>query len=440
MPQSKCQMADVLSSSTQLPPHFMLSLQVNGSSVFSVFWHSGLRTTLSLALFNCLHISESTRQLVTSVVPGYGQHSVLMECEVNPHALYNVIVGSEWAGHLHDFVLNLGFRLDANFDTWSFLSDDRHPLGFTPPISPPSLISQSALPVAQVQSGGPSTDGSPHAQVPSSGSSTDGVPHVLSLLLSASEDRLPDTSMAFVFACLGLPVTTRVRFHLQLSARRRQVIQESSDQLVIHDMFNHIKDLPKGTLSVLAQSHGINTTKARSKEQLQISIVHHVSIGRCTSREGYSSYLGCSAIEPNPNLTVIVRPLTDEEAVEFGKPFNNNAVGKILECSVESERRHWNTSEGLVKVRPSKKQAQSSALAMTSSTRCLSSIQRSTIVALSACREGGPGMSATVTPTPRIVGSVECDMRSCWLDSRNWGTQTKERKGGRSEIAIGTTT
>ncbi|KAJ7780002.1 hypothetical protein B0H16DRAFT_1448422 [Mycena metata] len=137
---------------------------------------------------------------------------------------------------------------------------------------------------------------------------------------------------------------------------------------------------------------------------------------------------------------VMVRPLTDEEAVEFGKAFNNDAVGKILECWVEFERRHWNTSEGLVKVRPSKKQAQASALTTASSTRCLSSIQRSTIVAPSACRGGGPGMSATVTPTPQSVGSVERDTRSWWLDSRSWGTQTKDRGGVRSDIGIGATT
>jgi hypothetical protein len=54
--------------------------------------------------------------------------------------------------------------------------------------------------------------------------------------------------------------------------------------------------LPKDSLLVLAQSHGIQLGKSPACENLSAVIVNHVETGGCTSREGYSSYLAFSSI------------------------------------------------------------------------------------------------------------------------------------------------
>ncbi|KAJ7699763.1 hypothetical protein B0H16DRAFT_1484095 [Mycena metata] len=73
--------------------------------------------------------------------------------------------------------------------------------------------------------------------------------------------------------------------------------------------------------------------------------------GSCDAKKTFLSQIPTlkSILEMDEVDFVIIRPHTDEEAAEFVKLFDEDAVGKILECSVEFERRHWNTSEGLVK-------------------------------------------------------------------------------------------
>ncbi|KAJ7020599.1 hypothetical protein C8F04DRAFT_1274817 [Mycena alexandri] len=81
-----------------------------------------------------------------------------MECEVDPLAAYDVVLGSEWASHIRDFVLGLGYRLNDNFDAWSFFSDVRHPLGFSSYSFPPPFSSHPLeATAAAASSGGPST-------------------------------------------------------------------------------------------------------------------------------------------------------------------------------------------------------------------------------------------------------------------------------------------
>ncbi|KAJ7020686.1 hypothetical protein C8F04DRAFT_1143581, partial [Mycena alexandri] len=116
--------------SSAQPSSSMSSLQVNGTTVASVSFDPYLRTCFSPSFNSRLRKTHPTRQLVTSIIPGYGQHSVLMECEVDPDAPHDVILGLEWAAHIRDFVLEKGFRIDGHFDAWAFLSDPRHPLGF----------------------------------------------------------------------------------------------------------------------------------------------------------------------------------------------------------------------------------------------------------------------------------------------------------------------
>ncbi|KAJ7042869.1 hypothetical protein C8F04DRAFT_1390272 [Mycena alexandri] len=123
----------------------MSTIQVNGFVAPSAFFRPALRTTLSASFYHSLRISHPTRQLVTSIIPGYGQFSVLMECEVDPAADHDVTLGLEWAAHIRDFVLGLGFRIDDKFDAWLFLSDSHHPLGFGPSLGSSSSASSSGV-------------------------------------------------------------------------------------------------------------------------------------------------------------------------------------------------------------------------------------------------------------------------------------------------------
>ncbi|KAJ7024245.1 hypothetical protein C8F04DRAFT_1192662 [Mycena alexandri] len=321
-------------------------------------------------------------KLVTSIIPRYGQLSVLMECEVDPLAAYDVVLGSEWASHIRDFVLGLGYRLDDNFDAWSFFSDVRHPLGFSsysflPPssLSPlevtapadssgrPSTLSVEAT-AAAASSGGPSNlnnhsgarhrdrsfvhfepviapdDPGPLKPLEAHFLLLDvdarGVDALERLLLSphrnANVFTMDEANLRKLIKLHHVPcpadfaldvARNAMMSHLltgacigfcdPLSDKRRRVIQDSLEPLVIHDILNRVEDLPKGSLLVLAQSHGLNSAKARSREQLRASIAHYISMGSCTSREGYSSYLACSELESTLPPSALSTPGTGDD-------------------------------------------------------------------------------------------------------------------------------
>ncbi|KAJ7902974.1 hypothetical protein B0H13DRAFT_1882394 [Mycena leptocephala] len=120
---------------------------------------------------------------------------------------------------------------------------------------------------------------------------------VLSLLLSASDDRLPDDRVKMVAACLGLSYSSRVHFHLALGRRRQKLVIDHNSAQPVRDIFERVRNLPQGALLVLAQSHGIRFRKAPTVDQLRTATLRHVGLGTCGIREGYSSYLACSSIE-----------------------------------------------------------------------------------------------------------------------------------------------
>ncbi|KAJ7708421.1 hypothetical protein B0H16DRAFT_1823389 [Mycena metata] len=109
--------------------------------------------------------------------------------------------------------------------------------------------------------------------------SCDMVFEVLSVLLSASEEKLPDHRAIFVLRCLGLTDDTRLRFLLQLSLMCRKLLQEYSVSDTLDELFNRLEKLPKPSLLVLAQSHRLKTVKVETSKQLRASICHHVALG-----------------------------------------------------------------------------------------------------------------------------------------------------------------
>ncbi|KAJ7036046.1 hypothetical protein C8F04DRAFT_1340485, partial [Mycena alexandri] len=125
----------------------MSLVQVNGRTASSASYHSSLRTTLSLSFYNSLRKDHPTCQLVTTAVPGFGPYCIAMECEVDAGSKFDVVLGSEWAAHIRDFLQASGYRLNRTFDAWLFLVDPHHPLCST--ANPPTPVVSLAPVVVQ---------------------------------------------------------------------------------------------------------------------------------------------------------------------------------------------------------------------------------------------------------------------------------------------------
>jgi hypothetical protein len=119
---------------------------------------------------------------------------------------------------------------------------------------------------------------------------------VISMLVSASEERLPDSRMEFVASSLGLSDKSRLRFNLFLDQKRTRLVEEQASKSPLDVLFNRLENLPKGTLVAIAQAHGIRFAKTPSASEVKSTLMHHISTGFCSSREGHSSYLGCSSV------------------------------------------------------------------------------------------------------------------------------------------------
>ncbi|KAJ7026065.1 hypothetical protein C8F04DRAFT_1268535 [Mycena alexandri] len=121
----------------------MSFLQVNGITASSASHHSSLRTSLSSSFLDRVRdgrLASTTRQLVTTFVPGFGPFGMVMDCETHSANEVDIILGFEWAAHIRDFLQASGYRLNRTFDAWTFLVDPSHPIGeFAVPLAPASL-------------------------------------------------------------------------------------------------------------------------------------------------------------------------------------------------------------------------------------------------------------------------------------------------------------
>jgi hypothetical protein len=119
--------------------------------------------------------------------------------------------------------------------------------------------------------------------------------HVLSVLLSSSPERFPDTHAALVAESLGLANKSKSNLVMQLSARRKILVTEHPTTQTANSIFVDLDTLPKGTLLSLAFAHGLEVPENANSKVLRDSIATHIAMGFCTSRESPSS-LTCSAI------------------------------------------------------------------------------------------------------------------------------------------------
>ncbi|KAJ7676613.1 hypothetical protein DFH06DRAFT_1428225 [Mycena polygramma] len=116
----------------------------------------------------------------------------------------------------------------------------------------------------------------------------------LSLIMSASVDRLPDNQFEIVCVALGLQFTSRVDCLNELGKRRAAIISQHAASNPILALFEKLDTLPKGTLVSVAQSHGLDP-RTLNRENLLVNIWNHIGTGKCYRDEGQQSHLACSA-------------------------------------------------------------------------------------------------------------------------------------------------
>lgn len=119
---------------------------------------------------------------------------------------------------------------------------------------------------------------------------------VISILLSASHDRLPDIGIGIVADCMGWEDHSRSAVLSRLSNQRRALVHDHSSSHTARTLFEQLHSLPKGTLMSIAQAHGIFLENATS-ESLREAITQHVGMGMCVAHEGFAPFLGCSSLE-----------------------------------------------------------------------------------------------------------------------------------------------
>ncbi|KAJ7933884.1 hypothetical protein B0H13DRAFT_1855739 [Mycena leptocephala] len=119
---------------------------------------------------------------------------------------------------------------------------------------------------------------------------------IISIILSASEDRLTDTGIEIIAGCMGWDTNDRSVVLTRMIERRLFLVQKHASSHTARVLFEQLDLLPKGTLMSIAQAHGLffhNPTN----DYLRQAITHHVGMGKCVSHEGYAPFLGCSSLE-----------------------------------------------------------------------------------------------------------------------------------------------
>ncbi|KAJ7433599.1 hypothetical protein B0H11DRAFT_1939370 [Mycena galericulata] len=137
----------------------------------------------------------------------------------------------------------------------------------------------------------------------------------LSILLSASEDRLPVLNSSVVASCLGLPTSiseSRPCTLAALSSRRENVLEIHSTENPSVELFEDLEKLPKGSLNSLARAHGLRfESKQTNREKLRTLIAEHLSHERCTMREGLVSHLACASVVNQFDAEMLLEPDED---------------------------------------------------------------------------------------------------------------------------------
>jgi hypothetical protein len=98
----------------------MSTITINGIPATTLGYQAAARTQISSRFFSTLNNPNPSCLLLTSFVPGFPSCSTVLGCDVSSAAQHDVILGLDWAAHLRESFIALGYRLGDTFNSWSF--------------------------------------------------------------------------------------------------------------------------------------------------------------------------------------------------------------------------------------------------------------------------------------------------------------------------------
>ncbi|KAJ6480460.1 hypothetical protein C8R47DRAFT_1284796 [Mycena vitilis] len=373
-----------------------MSVYLDGNILPSVGFSDAPTTEVSHSLARSLRIPTDKRLLLTTVVPGYPPFSTLVAVKFNKSLEVDIVLGSEWAGHLRESLISLDllpptpfvarhflfppatvsdlategsngharlgpvsriarkkYNGSSDLNAQNYASGSSYPLPVPPNHRPcdESVVGFDASVASMLLSSGQSTNiftaslptlkmllrshhvpfddaltvpdalhaiishllsglcagfcvetdrPSEHRCRCSYFSSVYGTRQAmafgsLSLILSASMDRLPDENLSTVCAALGVQYTSRAACLNELGRRRLAIVSQHAAANPVLALCEKLNVLPKGTLVSVTQSHGLNT-QSFNREQLLVQIWDHIGKGKCYKEEAQQSHLACSSV------------------------------------------------------------------------------------------------------------------------------------------------
>ncbi|KAJ7469829.1 hypothetical protein B0H11DRAFT_2435435 [Mycena galericulata] len=112
-----------------------MSVYINGVLAPTASYSATPRTTVSSAFAAFLPRPADSVFTVSVDAGTYGLRSMALSCDVSSDALTSVVLGADWSAYLRYSLSCEGFRLDASFNPWHFVSEPSHPLSSTPHLS-----------------------------------------------------------------------------------------------------------------------------------------------------------------------------------------------------------------------------------------------------------------------------------------------------------------
>ncbi|KAJ7504744.1 hypothetical protein B0H11DRAFT_2270578 [Mycena galericulata] len=113
-----------------------MSVYINGILAPTASYSESLRTTTISSAFAAFLPRSADSVFAVAVDAGaFGLRSMALSCDVSSNVSTSVALGADWAAYLRYSLSCEGFRLDASFNPWVFVSDPSHPLSSAPHLS-----------------------------------------------------------------------------------------------------------------------------------------------------------------------------------------------------------------------------------------------------------------------------------------------------------------
>lgn len=114
----------------------MSTITINGLAATVLGYQVSARTLISSRFLGTLNNPNHSRLLITTSVPGFSSCSTVLACDISSAIESDVVLGLDWAAHLRDSFLALGYCLGDTFNSWTFFSAFTPPCSYTADLSP----------------------------------------------------------------------------------------------------------------------------------------------------------------------------------------------------------------------------------------------------------------------------------------------------------------